>query len=240
MQDARHHASRTNFQLERFSFFSDGVFAIAITLLVIEIKVPVLLAHTDHELAEHLSEIALKFLSFLISFGIIGHYWSVHLKIIGYLKNATQSVIWLNLLFLFSIVLLPFSSGLLGEYGSQTQMHIPYSIYVANILFTSFTNWMLWKYVSNPKRQLLTHIISKSRVRLGVYRTLTVPGVFLISLFISFIFPVTGRFIPLLIPIILNIGLKAMENRADGDEHSAGAAEQVIIPVEGIAGSTPV
>lgn len=225
MQDARHHASKTNFQLERFSFFSDGVFAIAITLLAIEIKIPVLASHTDRELAEHFPELALKFLGFLISFGIIGHYWSVHLKIIGYLRQATQTVIWLNLLFLFSIVLLPFSSGLLGENSSNMRMHIPYTIYVGNILFTSFTNWLLWRYISNPKYQLLTHAISKSRIRLGMYRTLTVPAVFLVSLLLSFLLPMAARLIPLTIPLILNIGLRAMEKKADGEENSAADAE---------------
>lgn len=236
MQNASHHASRTNFQLERFSFFSDGVFAIAITLLVIEIKVPTLSSPSDHELAKYLSEIALKFFSFIISFGVIGHYWSVHHRIFGYVKRSTPAVVWLNLLFLFSIVLLPFSSGLLGEYGSVPRMQLPYSIYVVNIIFTSLTNWLLWKYVSDPKRDLLTHTISASRIRLGVYRSLILPGIFIVSLLVSFVLPMVARFIPLFIPLVLNGGMNALEKKANSDEQPELIDEAEQTPTEQIAG----
>src|SRR5678815_3210633 len=160
MHQARHDISRTEFQMERFILFSDGVFAICITLLVIEIKVPnpeQLDSLSDPGLWQYLSHHALNFLGFLISFGIIGHYWTVHHRIFGYGKGYTSGLIWLNLGFLFSVVLLPFSSGLLAEYGSDTHMYLPYGIYAANICLTGFMNCWLWLYVSNPKRNLLTH-----------------------------------------------------------------------------------
>jgi len=170
MQHPRHDISRTQFQLERFTFFSDGIFAICITLLVIEIKVPdreVLNIYTDASLWHYLSHNSLKFLGFLISFGIIGHYWSVHHRIFGYARSYTISLVWLNLGFLLTVVLLPFSSGLLGEYGSDTHMFLPYAVYVANMCFTGFMNCWLWLYISNPHRNLLTHKIPAARIKLG-------------------------------------------------------------------------
>src|SRR5690348_2478377 len=104
MHHPRHDVSRTQFQLERFIFFSDGVFAICITLLVIEIKVPnqdELHIFTDTNLWQYLSHNALKFLGFLISFGIVGYYWTVHHRIFGYLKNYKIELLWINLAFLF-------------------------------------------------------------------------------------------------------------------------------------------
>src|SRR6266487_4799811 len=136
MQHPRHDASRAQFQLERFTFFSDGVFAICITLLIIEIKPPILIEHTDKALWEHLGETGLKFIGFIISFGIIGHYWSVHHRIFGYAKNYTTTLLWINMAFLFTVVLLPFSSGVLGEYSSNIQMRLPYAIYVFNMCLT--------------------------------------------------------------------------------------------------------
>ena len=229
MQHPRHDASRAQFQLERFTFFSDGVFAICITLLIIEIKVPdqgELKIFTDTDLWKYLTEMSFKFLGFLISFGIIGHYWSVHHRIFGYAKNYTTTLLWINMAFLFSVVLLPFSSGLLGEYSSDINMKLPYGIYVFNMCLTGFMNCWLWMYVSNPKRDLLTRKISRARIKLGLYRSLVVPIIFILALLVSFIFPGVSHFIPILIPIILHWGMGGLEKKADIEE----AAELQIIP----------
>jgi uncharacterized membrane protein len=218
MEEAKHLKSQTDIQLERLLFFSDGVFAISITLMVIEIKVPALAIKTDHSLMEYLSETLLKFFGFIISFAIVGQYWVVHHRIFGYVKKYTNKLLWLNLLFLFSVVILPFSSGLLGEYSSELDMKIPYLVYVLGIFLVSTMNVILWKYVSNPKHTILTHSLSKDRIRLGVYRSLTIPFVFLISLLFSFKFPLFSRFIPILIPIILHYGLKGLEKKANQKE----------------------
>ncbi len=218
MNHPRHDESRTKFQLERFVFFSDAVFAICITLLVIAIKVPdrdEMHIYTDPALWKYLSHNSLKFFGFFISFGIIGHYWSVHHRIFGYAINYTTSLIWINLGFLFSVVLLPFSSGLLGEYASDTDMFLPYAVYVGNMCFTGFMNIWLWLYISNPKRNLLTHKISRARIILGLYRSLMIPVVFLFSLLLSFFLPLVSRFIPVVIPFILHWGMKGLERRAD-------------------------
>ena len=128
MQEPKHDKERGIFQLERFTFFSDGVFAISITLLIIDIKVEFLEHPTDHLLWHILKDtIALRFLGFLISFGIVGHYWSVHHRIFGYVIKYSTSLIWINLGFLFTVVMLPFSTSLIGEYFSDTSLKIPYA-----------------------------------------------------------------------------------------------------------------
>ena len=218
MHQARHDISRQEFQMERFIMFSDGVFAICITLLVIEIKVPdknEFHIFNDTGLWEYLAHRALIFLGFFISFGVIGHYWTVHHRIFGYGKSYTSGLLWLNLGFLFSVVLLPFSSGILAEYGADPKMYLPYGIYVGNMCFTGFMNCWLWLYVSNPKRNLLTHKISAARIRLGLYRSLIVPSVFLISFLLAFFFPLVARFLPISIPIVLHWGMKGIEKLAD-------------------------
>jgi uncharacterized membrane protein len=214
MAEARHDKSKMHYQLDRISFFSDGVFAIAITLLIIEFKVPVIEHPTDLLLWHALSHMGLQLIGFVISFFIVGYYWSVHHRIFGYVDNYTSRLIWLNLLFLFSVVLLPFSSGLLGEYTSESHLHIPYGIYVLNIILTATMNGILWLYVSNPTKKLLTHDLSPERIQLGLYFTFVVPVIFIISFLVSFIEPLIGRLIPVLIPFVLNYGLNGLSKRA--------------------------
>jgi uncharacterized membrane protein len=218
MQEPKHKESRSDFQFGRLSAFSDGVFAIAITLLIIEIKVPVLRGATNESLLHSLSEMSLKFIGFLISFGIVGHYWSVHHRIFGYVEKYDTAFVWINLAFLCSVVLLPFSSGMLGEYSSDLGLYVPYTVYVFNIFLTGIMNCWLWLYISTPKKHFLTHTISKARIRLGLYRSLVIPIVFAFSLLVFFVSPVVSRFIPLLIPIILHWGLKGIEKMATTQE----------------------
>jgi uncharacterized membrane protein len=218
MVQAGHSASKTKFQLDRISFFSDGVFAIAITLLVIEFKVPVIEHATDAALWVSIKEMAWKMLGFIFSFCIVGYYWSVHHRIFGYVEKYTSRLLWLNLSFLFSVVLLPFTSSLLGEYASETQLHLPYAVYVMNICLVAFMNALLWFYLSNHTLDLLTHKISKDRILLGFYYTLVVPIIFLISLGFIFIYPTVGRFIPLFIPLILKYGMNALIARVNANE----------------------
>ncbi len=218
MQEAKHDKERQYFQVERFTFFVDAVFAITITLLIIEIKVPVLPHPTDKLLWHSIAEIGFRFLGFVISFGIVGHYWSVHHRIFGYVIKNSTSLIWLNLAFLLTVVMLPFSADLLGEYSTLTSLRIPYAIYVINMVLTGLMNCWLWIYVSNPKRKMLTRQISKARIMLGVYRSLTIPVVFAFSFLLFFFFPIAAYCTLLLIPIILHWGMKGLEKRAEKDE----------------------
>lgn len=218
MREPKHDKERQDFQLERFTFFTDGVCAICITLLVIELKVPEFEIPTDHLLWQSLSHMSLRFLGFVISFGIVGHYWSVHHRIFGYVVKYTTGLLWLNLAFLFTVVLLPFSSGFLGQYSSYQNLKLPYAVYTFNMMLTGFMNCWLWLYVSNPNRKMLSRQISNSRIRLGLYRSLVIPVVFFISFLISLIAPVISKLILLLIPILLHWGMKGLEKRAEIEE----------------------
>ena len=223
MQEPKHDIERQIFQVERFTYFTDAVFAISITILIIEIKVPNPEKNlTDNQLWHSLSAMGLMFLGFVISFGIIGHYWSVHHRIFGYVKKNSTTLIWLNHAFLLTVVTLPFSSALVGEYSSNTTYRIPYAIYAFNMCMTGFMNCWIWVYVSNPKRQMLTREISKSRIKLGVYRSLIIPIMFVISFLIFLMSPIVGYCTLLLIPIILHWGMSGIEKNAEREENLSG------------------
>ncbi|MEP7233374.1 MAG: TMEM175 family protein [Ginsengibacter sp.] len=218
MMEPKHDETKMNFQVERFITFSDGVFAIVITIMVFKLEVPEILKPSDALLWHKLKDMGLKFLGFLISFGIVGHYWSVHHRIYGYALKYTTALLWINLGFLLTVAVLPFSSALLGDYGSHTDMQLPYAVYVLNICLVALMNVWMWVYISNPKKNLLTRKISLARIKLGVYRSLVIPIIFLLSFLVSLIFPILSRFMLLLIPGILLWGMGGMERKADRDE----------------------
>jgi uncharacterized membrane protein len=155
MSDHLQHELKKEFQLERAILFSDAVFAIAITLLAIEIRVPELDRHavTDHQLLERLDEMVPKFIGFLVSFLIIGLYWTIHHRIFGYVINYDRRLLWLNLVFLLGIVLMPFTTGFYSNY-LLSGVKIPVILYTLNIAFIGVMNFLIWQHVSRPGLRL--------------------------------------------------------------------------------------
>src|SRR5215208_200316 len=112
----------------RVEALSDGVFAIVITLLILDIRVP----DVDYSrLAEALVEILPRIFAYVISFGVIGVYWMAHhqtLQLVGKLNGFT---IWLNLVYLLAVSFMPFPTALLGRYPLQP---IPIVVYGINLI----------------------------------------------------------------------------------------------------------
>ncbi len=206
-----HNELKKEFQVERMILFSDAVFAIAITLLAIEIKVPVLEGEhiTDKELLHALAHTGFNFIGFLISFFIIGLYWTVHHRMFSYVDNYDQRLLWRNLFFLLSIVLMPFSSGLYGEYSRHIELITPYAVYVFNICLTGFFNYRLWKYIGDPKNKIAHEALTTHTLKLGIARCWIAPMLFVVSLTFAFFaswsvwFPVAGRYLPMFMPVFI-------------------------------------
>lgn len=205
-----HHSSKKEFQVERLILFSDAVFAIAITLLIIDIKVPELeVGHSNEQsFLNGLLSLIPKFFGFVVSFFIIGLYWYIHHKMFGYVINYNGKLIWLNLVFLFSIVLMPFSTAVYSEYSTAEHIHLiaPYSIYVLNICLTGVLNYFLWRYIGNSKNGVTEDFPTGDFLLKAKIRSLLLPGIFLLSLLIAFLFnPFIGRYTLFLIPIIMSL-----------------------------------
>jgi len=208
MAQESHTAQRT-LQLERIILFSDAVFAIAITLLVIEIKVPSLHG-TEPTEAALLHEIFLlipKFVGFLISFFLIGLYWTRHHLLFGYLSDYSTKLVWLNLLFLLSIVLMPFSTGIFGEYSTPQTFHLkaPLIIYVLNICFTGVMLYLLWDHVGNPKSGVAHAPLDPDVVKAAKRRAVIISLVFASVIPASFVDAFLARYIPILLPVVLRL-----------------------------------
>ncbi|MFW9806549.1 MAG: TMEM175 family protein [Candidatus Thorarchaeota archaeon] len=147
-------------ELERIVFFSDAVMAIVSTILVIELALPDLSAA---EIASQLPDILIslfpKFISYFLSFTIIGSFWVRHHMVFSYIKKYDYRLIWLNIFFLLFLALIPFATVVLGAAVFNVTSIIFYSGIVAS---ASFIFLSMWVYASRGYRLVSTSISKKS------------------------------------------------------------------------------
>ena len=126
---------------QRMNGLSDGIFAIVMTLLTFEFKVPILDGKVDdYILWNNLEKMWPIFLSFVLSFALLFTYWRAHHFLVSiYAKTITVGLANLNALFFFLITLIPFSAHLLGQYSDT---HLAIIVYGLNIIFIGMT--LLW------------------------------------------------------------------------------------------------
>jgi len=198
-----HNELKKEFQLERMILFSDAVFAIAITLMALELKVPELHREliTDHDLGISLSHMIPKFIGFLISFLIIGQYWTTHHRLFGFVVNFNLRLMWLNLFFLLAVILMPFTSAFYSEYISYF-LKTPVILYIGNITFLGFMNYLMWRYVGNQKHGLSEGLV-KPVANYYSMRAIIVPSIFLLMALVYLIFPHIAIWMPVIIPLAI-------------------------------------
>ncbi|HJT54351.1 MAG TPA: TMEM175 family protein [Candidatus Angelobacter sp.] len=133
----------------RVEALTDGIFAIAMTLLVLELKVPDLpKSAASHELLYRLGEEAPAWMSFLLSFMYCGLLWFLHHLAMHFVRHMQALLVWLNLLFLMSISILPFSCALLGHF---IRNRAAVEIYFGNVLLAALLLWAQWLFARRRK-----------------------------------------------------------------------------------------
>lgn len=138
---------KKEFQLERVVLFSDAVFAIIITIMVLEIKLPEGLREASHEkVREELMHLLPKFLGYVTAFFLVAVFWSKHLRLFSYLKDYSKKLIVYNLIFLFFISLFPFGVSVMTETISPHNFDGLF-IYFTVVMFALFTQTMLTGYL---------------------------------------------------------------------------------------------
>ena len=170
-------------ELDRIVFFSDAVFAIAITLLVLSIEVPQIPENlVAEELLDQLFDLGRNMLSYVISFLVIFSFWTVHHSIFSSIRGYDRGLLWLNGLFLMAVAFLPFPSALLGEYGDQ---QLVVAIYAGSMAVTRLLLSAVWWYASMGQR-LIVSGLDPGLIRAHHIRGVVIPLIFLISIGISF------------------------------------------------------
>jgi uncharacterized membrane protein len=131
----------------RIEAFSDGVIAIAITLLVLDIRVP---QHREETtLREQLVDLWPNYLGFLLSFLVIGIMWANHHEIFGFIAHSNRTLVLLNLLLLLCIGFIPFPTALLAEYLGHEGERTAVVVYAGVMMASAFSFNALWNY---PRR----------------------------------------------------------------------------------------
>jgi uncharacterized membrane protein len=139
---ARRGRAEHELEFSRIVAFSDGVFAIAITLLVLQIEVPHGATSSSqlwHEVFDQNGDIY----AFAISFAVIGRFWVVHHRFFTEVTGFDSRLMAINLVYLFWMVAIPFSSQVLGEYGNEAAGVI---IYAGNLALATLTGALMSTY----------------------------------------------------------------------------------------------
>ena len=139
--------------LSRTEAFSDGVFAIVITLLILEIKVPdphsIPVDQVAHELPHRLWELKAMFIAYVLSFFIVGTFWVAHHNIFKLFRRTDRMFMWINLALLMCVAFIPFPTALIGEYVDQP---IAIVVYGLTVTASSVMLLLLWTYATTNHR----------------------------------------------------------------------------------------
>ena len=180
-------ARRSEYGIDRILAISDGVFAFAVTLLVLDLVVPTLLpGASSADLWQALSKEYVSFLSYLISFFITGIWWNAHNRDFSQIRRSDSTLRWLNLAFLLWIALLPFFTKVLDLYDTLQSAVVLYAIdQAAAGTFLGLS----WWYASTNHRLVDKHL-KKSAIKSRLLTSFIAPLFFIISIGISFMGPV--------------------------------------------------
>jgi uncharacterized membrane protein len=188
-------------QVERLAFFSDAVFAIAITLLVIEIRLPALERWTNDSLIDALIGLMPHYFGFILSFLVIGAFWVSHHRAMAWVRHVDRHMIWNNLHFLLFVAFLPFPTAVMSEHIYLKSGAMFYGIMLT---LAALFHLRLWYYVLRTPSLLIEHIppaeIANHKRR--CWGTAVASALGMLALFF---FPRASGLVFLLVPLTIRI-----------------------------------
>ena len=182
----------------RLIAISDGVFSVALTLLVLEIRVPVLESiHSEKDLITAFLSLKSKFLVYFLAFMTTGIFWVGHSAQYKHIEQSNRNLNWINLLFLLAVTFLPFTTAFLGDY---MQFKFALVVYWFNIFIMGLMLYINWIYAckNNLVNTETKDLVDKPLKR----RIITAQTLYLIGAMLGFINPYLG--ITVIIAIQLN------------------------------------
>lgn len=210
-------------QLERLTFFSDAVFAIAITLLVIEIHVPHVEHGGDAAYLAALAALLPHLLGFVLSFMVIGALWISHHRVFGMLRGFERGLLWPNLLVLLAVAFMPFATAFMA---ANSKERVPAMCYAGWLLLAGLLQRWLFSRALQPQR--LDASVTATELAEVRWRSWALPIVALLALLVAYLAPVLSYLLYLLIPLLVGVLALLGRRRAVVRERHAGAAESAV------------
>ena len=203
----------------RVEALSDGVFAIVITLLILDIRVPDV---EYNQLLSSLIAVLPRIFAYIISFGVIGVYWLAHHQSLQLIGKLNGFLIWLNFLYLLAVSFMPFPTALLGRYPMQP---IPIVIYGLNLIVANTTGLALTLYLrAHPESGSgLAHRASHKSMYLYGFVNVS----YALAMLLGFFAPATsyGIFVVVLMVVIVYYSFSPVPRNVGGG-HDDGALGQ--------------
>ena len=147
----------------RLEAFSDGVFAIAITLLVLDLAVPPLSESERDGLWAALGREWPSYFAYLVSFLVIGIIWINHHTMLTLVERVDRPILFANLMLLLTVSVIPFPTRLLAEYLLDPGAHVAAAVYSATMLVMGFTFWILWLTITKRPGNLVRPLDDATR-----------------------------------------------------------------------------
>jgi len=186
--------NKETFEKGRIINFSDAVFSIALTLLVLEITIPGLNEVETYGTLGTLKRLIPSFIGFFVSFLVTSLYWIAHLRLMKFVKEFENSLLWMNIWLLLFVVLLPFSTAF---YVKDFLFNGPFVFYSLNLFFIGFFNVLMILNVIKKNKNMGERTIAN--LNLLKWKAVTAMLVWLLAGLLSFVIPFIAKFIFMLI-----------------------------------------
>ena len=189
----------------RLEALGDGLFAIVMTLMVLELKIPEWEGAVANERVWHyLAELAPSFFAFALSFIILGIFWFAHRLVHLFIGHSNRRLMWLSMLFYLCISLIPFSAAMLGRYPENQLVEVIYGLNM--IAACQFLYW-LWNY-GNAIPGLVVREVPGELKREIHMLFLLAPASYMLAIGISFVEPIWSFYFYLITPLLYLIPTK--------------------------------
>ena len=170
----------------RFDALQDGVYAIALTLLVLELRLPAQVhLHTSDELLQALADLLPKVLAWLVSFFVLALFWHASLRAQAWVRELDKRLVWINIVALLFASLLPFASSIVGEYPGLLPSQCLYAAVMAGMALTAL--WQLHHLGAHP--ELCHHPMPRGVRRAAMLRIVGLLGTAALAVLIALVDP---------------------------------------------------